>query len=187
MDDRLAFFALLAACMLAACSSPSAPGLDPDVGPEETGKSGATDGLLHTDRTEYEAERVADESRTYVALDVSYALANTTSDPVFLIGCQHPPAPVLQKRVEGEWQTAYAPVELLCLSPPWTVAPGSVRRDTLRAEAHLPGQNIAPAFEADEIDGMYRLVQPSLYYDADGEKPLPLRRRVSNTFTLKAK
>lgn len=186
MTDRPAFFALLIACLLAACSSPSAPGLSPDqdTPPGESAKGNA-DTLLRTDQTAYEAELVT-ESRARVVVDVPYTLANTTAAPIYLIGCKRPPAPVLQRRVEGEWETAYAPVELGCLSPPWTVEPDAVRHDTLRMEAHLPGQNIAPTFEVDEIEGVYRLVQ-SIYHDVEGEELLPLRQCVSNSFTLETR
>lgn len=113
-------------------------------------------GFLETSRARYDAVLRTDGYARWV-VDVPYVTRNTTADTLVLIGCNTPPQPILEKRVEGAWRTAYDPVRRGCLSPPWTLAPGETRRDTLHVSAALPGQNWAPVFNADEIEGTYRL------------------------------
>ncbi len=173
----LARWSLFLACLLigAACSRL----VDSDSPADEAG------GLLKTDRATYKATLVTDEP-AHVAVDIPYALTNATQDTLYLIGCHRPPQPVLQKYADGSWTTVYAPVELMCLSPPWPVAPGAVRLDTLRVRGFLPGQNAGPVFEAAEVEGTYRLVRP-VYRDPAGAELLPEAQRVSNSFALRAK
>lgn len=148
-------------------------------------------GLLETSRARYDAVLRTDGSARWV-VDVPYVTRNPTADTLVLVGCRTPPPPVLEKRVEGEWRTAYDPIRLQCLSPPWTIAPGETRRDTFHVAAALPGQNVAPVFDADEIEGTYRLRRE--VYRKTGPTPaddlvpptelLSLEKRVSNTFEL---
>lgn len=173
MYDSLAALTLVAALTVSACGNLTGSG--PHALPE-------SDGLLQTDRTTYEARLVTD-GPARVVVEIPYALANTTADTLYLIGCRRPPQPAVQKYVNEAWTTVYTPVELMCLSPPWKVAPGTVRHDTLRMEGALPDQNAAPTFDAAEIEGTYRLVR-GIYRDSTGAKPLPEDRRTSNAFVL---
>jgi hypothetical protein len=144
--------------------------------------------LLETSQSRYEARLLTEEGDTRVVFDVPYRTRNTTADTLYLIGCNTPPPPVLEKRVDGSWQTAYAPVVLLCLSPPWALPPGAVREDTLHVVARLSGEDVAPTFETD-VPGTYRL-QRQIYSRLTDERPptgealVPLERRISNTFVV---
>ena len=170
---------LLVAVLLAlpACSlsTPEAPALD----------SGQA---LQTDAASYTASVVTD-GRAYVSVRIPYATRNATGEPLYLIGCITPPAAVLEKRVGDAWVTAYSAGELMCLSPPWVIASGEARRDTLVVRGYLPGQNISPTFETD-IEGTYRLrrtLHTGLTDEATplGRGVLPDDQSVSNTFEIR--
>jgi len=71
-----------------------------------------------------------------------------------------------------------------------TVTPNAVYNPRILFYAGRAGSNVAPKFEVDPIDGMYRIVwttSPSLTRD-EPQKPgdlLPLEQRVSNRFLFK--
>lgn len=150
--------------------------------------TGDQDGYLFTSKETYDAELVADGDER-VVVDIPYETRNPTTDTLHLIGCKNPSPPVLEKFREGEWETVYSPVVAECLSPPWSIAPGEVRRDTFRIRGYRPGQNIRPTFEA-EIDGTYRL-RRRMYTEVGGEQGrmgealVPPENRVSNSFELR--
>ena len=145
-------------------------------------------GLLQTDRTSYDARLLLDD-RPRVVLEIPYQTRNPTSGSLYLIGCFVPSPPVLEKRVDGAWRTAYGAVVFMCLSPPVEIGPGEVRHDTLRVVGYLPGQNVAPTFDT-EIAGTYRL-RREIYAgltDAsslEGGALLSLNQRISNTFEVR--
>lgn len=174
---RVLLAAVVCAAGLSACSLLSADEPEPPV----------PTGLVVTDRTAYDA-RLLTDGRVRVVFDVPYEVRNTTADPLYRIGCRTAPPPVLEKLVDGEWVTAYAAPRLACLSPPFVVDEGEVRRDTLGVVGFLPGQNIVPEFGT-EVKGTYRL-NLELFSSLTDERPplgkdlLPPESRVSNTFTV---
>ena len=152
------------------------------VGPGEEGM----DAPIQTDHTLYEAV-LRHDGLSRVEVSIPMAFRNITDEVVYLIGCRTPSQPVLEKHVGGEWVAAWVPIERLCLSPPWHVAPGATFRDTLRVTGFLPGHNAAPTFDT-EIDGTYRLVRAIWSVpepDAKAQGLLPLPYRVSNTFEIR--
>ena len=116
----------------------------------------------------------------HVEITIPVVYRNTTDTYVYLIGCRTPFRPVLEKRVDRKWVSAWVPVEDACLSPPWPIGPGETFRDTVRVFGVRPGYNAAPTFDT-EVPGTYRLVQ-RLYVDPEGEQALP--PIMSNTFRV---
>lgn len=163
-------FVLLSACSLLG---------DEELHGEDTGP------LLQTDQASYNADLPTDDSAR-VVVDIPYEVYNPTVRSLYFVGCNPPPSPILEKQVAGTWQTAYAAIELQCLSPPFVLPPGEVWRDTLHVVGFLPGQNTRPTFET-EMEGTYRLrheIYAGLTDDRLGEDLLPLKQRVSNTFEM---
>lgn len=146
-------------------------------------------GLLQTDSEIYEAE-ILQNGQQGVRFDIPYTITNTTGETIYMIGCRRPAAPVLQKKTDEEWVSAYSPVELDCLSPPFIVEPGEQRQDTLQVYGVFPGQNTYPEFLTD-VEGVYRLEQ-RIYSDPQtfensaewNENLLNKDLRISNTFQV---
>lgn len=139
---------------------------------------------LQTDQFSYEAE-LKQDAYPHVEVSIPMTYTNVTDQTVYLLGCYHPSRPVLMKQEEEQWVTAYAAIELMCLSPPWVIRPREVFRDTLHVYGILPGHNAGPTFDT-EIDGTYRL-ERTVYMDPEGNKLLPDSLRISNLFTLRQK
>ena len=138
---------------------------------------------IQTDRTRYEARPQNSGRYSGVEVTIPMQFTNVTADAVYFVGCRKPPAPLLQKWQEGEWVTAWDAVELLCLSPPWVIAPGATFHDTLRVSGYWPGQNAAPVFRT-EVPGRYRLIR-KVHTEPDPLAPLvPEEARISNEFEL---
>lgn len=138
---------------------------------------------IQTDRTHYTVQPYASGERSGVQVTIPMTFRNVTTDTVYFVGCRRPPMPTLQKRSGGTWITAWGGVELLCLSPPWEVAPGATFQDTLRLSGYWPGQHAGPVFQTD-VPGRYRLVR-AVYQAADPLAPLlPEEARTSNEFVL---
>ena len=150
--------------------------------------SSATGGLLETSEDSYVAEVVTD-GRERVVVDIPYQTGNHTGLPVYLIGCRRPNPPILEKRAGRDWVTVYAPIVTLCLSPPFEIAPGESRFDTLHVVGFRPGQAAGPTFDG-EVAGTYRL-RREIFRDLTDEDPpigrtmLPLSQRVSNSFEIR--
>ena len=169
--------ALCAATLFSGCSLVSTDEAAPPVSAS----------LVVTDQAQYDARAPAG-GLSRVVFDVPFEIRNTTGGPLYRIGCRTAPPPTLEKLVEGEWVTAYAPIVNLCLSPPFEIAPGEVRRDTLQVQGFLPGQNAGPEFETD-VEGTYRLHLRLYSSLTDERSPLgkdlvPLEERVSNPFEV---
>jgi hypothetical protein len=142
-----------------------------------------TDAPIQTDRTHYEAQRIEGSGPSGVQMTIPMTFRNMTAKTVYFVGCRRPPMPILQKRVLGTWVTAWGGIELLCLSPPWEVAPGATRQDTLRLSGFWPGQNAGPEFLTD-VPGRYRLLR-AVHKAPDPLSPLiPEAARISNEFEL---
>ena len=116
-------------------------------------------------------------------MTIPMTFRNITEETVYFVGCLRPPMPILQKRVGDTWITAWGGVELLCLSPPWPIAPGDTFQDTLRLSGYWPGQQASPEFETD-VPGRYRLVR-AVHQAPDPQASLiPEAARLSNEFEL---
>lgn len=75
-----------------------------------------------------------------------------------MAGCGGPPFPTLEKKVNGQWVTAYYPNYLLCLTKPdFRVEGGQSYRDVLQFWAFEPGHVSGATLMVDSIDGIYRL------------------------------
>jgi hypothetical protein len=134
---------------------------------------------FRTDRTTYEAQLSGSEV-VRVEFTIATAYTNVRHDTVYLLGCNRPSLPVLQKDTGDAWARAYSAPEDLCLSPPWRIAPGTTYRDTLHVHGYRSGGD--PRFHT-EVDGTYRLTR-SIYADPDGATLLPAGQRTSNTFEV---
>ena len=71
------------------------------------------------------------------------------------------------------------------------MGPASSLPDEVEILAGRPGSNLHPQFAVDEIDGMYRLVVESAYWNYDHDGPpwgetLPLEYRASEPFEIRA-
>lgn len=146
-------------------------------------------GLLQTDSEIYEAE-IVQNGKHGVRFDIPYTVTNTTGEAIYMIGCMRPAAPVLQKRSGEAWVTAYSPVELLCLSPPFILEPGEQHQDTLKVYGVFPGQSTYPEFLTD-VEGEYRLEKriysnPETFENSGewNENMLNRDLRISNTFQV---
>ena len=144
------------------------------------------DAPIRTDRTEYAVTHEGGALR----VDIEFTYTNPTAGAVNVQACQVPDPPVLQKREDGKWVTAYAPVVLLCLGPPLVIPRGGSTRYALHVRAFPAGSNAAPQWQAGSVAGTYRLLWAVHAGDGknsarDGGGPLvPVSQRVSNTFWL---
>jgi len=169
-NQRVRFFSMTLASVTVACSAMS---------------QSIDDSSLRTDQLTYHA-KILHNPRSAVQLTIETEYTNTTENTVYFMGCHHPSAPQLQKYQEGKWVTVYSPIENLCLSPPWDIAPGETYRETYQVYGYLPGHNAAPTFDA-SIPGRYRLVRDIYQQLSDPlneSELLPLSERVSNEFTI---
>ncbi|MEB3178340.1 MAG: hypothetical protein VKL59_04760 [Nostocaceae cyanobacterium] len=140
---------------------------------------------IKTDKTEYKAVR-NNTSKPAIELTIQTEYTNNTGKTVYLVGCEKPAAPTLQKYVDGRWITAYEPVENQCLRRPWEIRNGQTYKDTYQVRGYIPGNNIAPTFDV-PVPGKYRLVRE--IYSTWSDQPytsqfLPMHQRVSNEFTI---
>lgn len=108
---------------------------------------------IRTDAEVYEAD-VDDQS---VRFELALAYTNASGETAYLHGCRGPNPPSIQRRRAGDWVTVYEPVVLMCLSPPTPVAPGETFEYPLEVDAAWPGQNVYPTWDADAVEGTYRL------------------------------
>lgn len=179
---------VLLALLPSACEPPRGGEASPGAPADSSAPPPAVARLIRPDADRYAARRAAGDSVQIVA-DIPYETTNTRADTLYLIGCNTPPAPVLERRTADGWQVAFSPLENACLSPPWVIPPGASRRDTLRVGGYAPGQNRAPAF-APPVEGVYRLNRamytrtgPEAAFPQD-YRLLPPEERVSDPFTI---
>ncbi|MEP0547556.1 MAG: hypothetical protein ABJF88_11540 [Rhodothermales bacterium] len=144
---------------LAACDTFSAGDADP--------------ARIRTDAEAYTA-RVADR---IVELSLAFTYVNVSGRTAYLHGCGGPAPPSIEKRVGEEWVNVYNPVVALCQSPLTPVAPGDTYRYEFTPRAGLPGSNVVPEWDADGVEGTYRLVWS---VEERGDR----RRAISNEFEL---
>jgi hypothetical protein len=110
---------------------------------------------------------------------IGYQFVNTTANPMSALGCGGPPAPELQKLVNGHWTPAYYPFVPACrVTPDFALPGGGKLRGVVAFNA------ARPELLVDSIDGVYRLY--SLWTEGT-QADAPNARRVeaiSNQFRL---
>lgn len=137
---------------------------------------------------------ITERTDPFMNFDIPLELRNTGNADIILTGCINPSLPVLQKRLDDEWVTVYAVVELACSSPPWVLHPGDMHRDTLRVRTRVKLLSntefiwVEKFFDIDAdipVNGQYRL-ERRIFADTEGQDLLPLADRVSNSFRIMA-
>jgi hypothetical protein len=123
------------------------------------------------------------------AVDIGVIFTNPLNRPVAVPACHNHYRPLLQKRVDGEWITAYAPVELMCITAPHVIGPHETYRFIFAVRPGMPDSNTWPRFETQEIPGTYRLLwfvgMHAPNTDTGVGQPLAEEHRTSNTFELR--
>lgn len=142
---------------------------------------------IRTDAQEYALES---DDRGWRA-EIPYTFVNRTGEDVYLENCRGGFALRLDRwqEDEGEWEEAWSPALLMCLSPPIVIGAGETFRDTIGLFAGRPDGNAAPRFEVDEVGGTYRIVWIAGTHgyehgESRGEQ-IPFEYRVSNSFVLR--
>ena len=137
---------------------------------------------IQTEGTRFEVAHL-ENSRgdTLVQFNIGFTYTNRSTEDRYLIGCNRPPEPDLERQVDGQWVLAYTPGHDLCLSPPWHLMPGASLQDSLFV-LFLSMRHFKPVFRAG-ISGVYRLVG-EVYRDPEGNELVEKSKRVSNAFRL---
>jgi len=166
---------LLAACALQAPTGPE-PFDAPDPG----------DAPIVTDRASYTLQRGSHGWQGEIAFEYS----NATDRTISILNCNGSFALRLEKLEAGAWVSAWGPAIPSCLSPPIEIAPGDGYATTISVFGGFRNSNHYPQFQVDEIDGTYRLVIESAYWNYDHNGPpwgeqVPLEHRVSHTFEIR--
>jgi hypothetical protein len=158
---RLTFTAILGVAFLTACAlqAPTAPG------PAEAPDPG--DAVVVTDRSSYTLQRGSHGWQGEIAFEYT----NATDRTISILNCRETFGLRLEKLEAGEWIAAWNPVVLMCLSRPIEIKPGATYRNTLDVFGGFQGSNHHPQFQVDEIDGTYRLVIESAYWNYDHDGP----------------
>ena len=92
---------------------------------------------------------------------IRYRISNPTEPSVYLVGCNNPPRPQLQKWMGGEWRPVHYVIDSACRSPAWEIEPGETLPtapdwDVVEV-TYEPGTH--PGTEGDtSLRGTYRLV-----------------------------
>jgi hypothetical protein len=114
---------------------------------------------------------------------------NSTPGPIYLPTCHSVHPPVIEKKENGQWVIAFAPIVLACLGPPEIVGPGRTYEYTYLVQAYLPGSRVMPQFRT-EVPGIYRLAWRAYRtWTPNGSEPglgeeLPRDAGISNEFEL---
>lgn len=144
------------------------------------------DAPIVTDRASYTLQRGSHGWET----EITFQYANATARTISILNCNESFALRLEMREGGDWVSAWNPPIPMCLSRPIEISPGGSYGTTLSVFGGYPGSNTYPQFEVEEIDGTYRLVIESAYWDYDHDGPpwgeqLPLAARASHTFEIR--
>ncbi|HET9985008.1 MAG TPA: hypothetical protein VFQ38_15520 [Longimicrobiales bacterium] len=131
---------------------------------------------IRTDSAAYTLRR----SDTGLQGAIGFTFTNRTGRDLFAGGCISPDPPHLERLVGDEWVVAYAPIVLLCWTPPRRIRDGESYRSALHISVPLAGTSGAPPWQSGLVPGTYRLVWDALSVPA----PLPDELRTSNSFTL---
>jgi hypothetical protein len=133
---------------------------------------------------------------TFYRPEIPFRYTNWTSDTLVLTGCHPPSEPHLEWWDGEEWRSAFDRIELLCLSSPFAIPPGTIIDDTVRVNVSRDptgpgGRPIGPHWKASHGVGEYRLMwplqkqaSPAEHQEGLGGAPRPVAERVSNVFRL---
>jgi hypothetical protein len=118
-----------------------------------------------------------------------FSYRNESDATISLLNCRGGFALQLEKWQDDSWVPAWSPVVLGCLSAPIEIPPGETHEFDVGVFGGYPDGNVHPRFEVDQLDGYYRLVVTSAFWNYDAASPgwgdeVPLRYRVSNAFVL---
>lgn len=164
---------LLAALVatLAACESPTAPGIGPDP-------------LLMTGEAEYIFAPTPEGAHE---LAVPYTFTNRTADPISVGNCNGVFSHGLERLGPEGWQRSWSATVLLCHSEPIRIAPGDSWSGEVVVRA-VPTAALSGAELplAGDLDGTYRLVwDMPVSQSPAGEQVLAKDLRVSNSFRVR--
>ena len=165
---RAVLLAVLVA--LAACESPTAPG----IGPEP---------LLQTGAREYVFQAVEGGAQE---LSVPYTFRNRTADPVVLGNCNGVFSHGLERLTARGWERSWGATLLLCHSEPIEIAAGASWSGEVVVRA-VPATALSGSEMplAPDLGGTYRLVWDlPVAVGPDGEWILDKELRVSNPFEV---
>ena len=149
------------------------------------GSAGDDDAPIRTDTRQYTLR----EEGVGLGTDIDITFRNHSGRTIYLVNCNGLLAPVLEKRVGGEWVPFWSPVLPQCLSEPITIEPGATIARRLQVWGALPGNNWGPEWKSPDVAGTYRIVLHSAVHDYNPNAypfgpEVALRYRVSNPFTL---
>ncbi len=147
--------------------------------------------LITMDRDSYQAElgelTVGGEVIWYLDFTILMTYTNRSDRPVYMGMCGGPFVPVLERLVNGSWETAYSPPQTACGGVGNRIDPGEVYSDyRFQVLGHDRKSDVRPSWLPDEVDGSYRVHWfLSLFTEPDWRADqVPLEERVSNTFQL---
>ncbi|MEX0891826.1 MAG: hypothetical protein WEB88_06605 [Gemmatimonadota bacterium] len=124
-----------------------------------------------------------------VGTDIPIGFINPYDEPVYIVNCNGQLAPLLEKRVDGEWVEFWHGISDMCLSPPIVIQPRAAFSRLLQVRGAYPGRDVLPEWASSDVAGEYRLVLNSMVFDFDPDgRPfgtdVPRSARTSNTFRL---
>jgi hypothetical protein len=124
-------------------------------------------------------------------VSIPFTFENLTGQELYLESCPPVLPPILERRYDDEWETAWTPLTYVCSPHPIVVAPHAVYADTLRVHAHPFGGGRRPQFRDQEVTGTYRLLLTNVWTSWTREqrpfgRELTARLRFSNAFQLRA-
>ena len=122
-------------------------------------------------------------------VDIGIEYTNVTPDTISIVNCNGLLPAVLEKRAAGSWIRFWSPMLAECLSPPIRIAPGAVLARMLQVYGNLPGSNAVPAFQSDDLQGVFRITVEHVVWSYDENLQgfgdlVPVERRQSNSFVL---
>lgn len=179
---------LLLLSVLAIASAGSASCAREAVAPTPSSSLGTSeDAPVVTNATRYDLQPVTNGWRG----SIRYTFINKTQRTVSLLNCNGQYSVRLEQRQASGWVNAWAPAVQECLSPPLQLEPGASLPGEIQIFAGRAGSNVYPQFSVPQIDGVYRLVIESAYFDYDHSGPpwgdvLPIEKRVSSPFEIRA-
>ena len=173
--------ATLFCAVLVGCASPGDDGSASAPSAAEPPAAGTADGrrvsggldpdAAHAVQVETNRRLRAEQGRADAGgWTIRYRIANPTESPVYLVGCNDPPRPQLQKWLGGAWTPVHDVVDDACRSPAWSIRSG----ETLPAApewsevrvTYEPGRH--PGTEGDTTRrGTYRLATVLFTDDPD--------------------
>jgi hypothetical protein len=171
---------LLASALLVGCAP------DPLTPPSSASRADNVVGAIVTSAYSYELQR------TSVAWtgQIPFTFTNVSDRTISLLNCNGAYSLRLEKLVNGSWARAWSPVLPMCLSQPIRRTPGQTIAGDIGIFSGLPGSDVHPQFEVPEIEGTYRIVIDSGFWNYDHDGPPwgqvpPLEYRVSNSFEIR--